>query len=304
MAVDFYYPGTALTSDEATELDAQLETIDRAVTGFIEMGEALRTIRDKQLYKANHRTFDAFCENYCQERWGFGRRHAYQLIDAATTFENVRGCAQIEPVSEAQMRPLTALKHNPDLQKEAWQIAVESAPIGRVTGTYVGQVVDALRPLSKLDSTPKLQKKALQVIRQESREEGFTRERVEAVVNQVFTDLPSTNDRWAAENGQPIQRYKVVQEAADKAAEAWVQQQTEEELRRKVAEQKQHVRSILDGALTSYAIEKLITIAPSDVVVAYDGTDTEPPLERLNEVIDWFTTFRQEYPTMAERKAD
>ena len=47
------------------------------------------------------------------------RRSAYQLISAATVVENVRNCAQILPLNEAQARPLTALP--PEQQREAWE---------------------------------------------------------------------------------------------------------------------------------------------------------------------------------------
>jgi phage N-6-adenine-methyltransferase len=44
----------------------------------------------------------------------------------------------ILPTSERQARPLAGL--SPELQREVWQKAVETAPNGRVTGSFVGSV--------------------------------------------------------------------------------------------------------------------------------------------------------------------
>ena len=92
-----------------------------------QVGNALLAIRDKRLYRQDFGTF----EEYCQERWGMERRHAYRLMDAAQAVENVSLGTQILPTSERQARPLTKLE--PELQPVAWQRAVETAPNGKVT---------------------------------------------------------------------------------------------------------------------------------------------------------------------------
>ena len=55
------------------------EIIERGLSTFVEVGEALLRIRDHRLYWKSHATFEA----YCRERWGFVRRHANRLIEAA-----------------------------------------------------------------------------------------------------------------------------------------------------------------------------------------------------------------------------
>lgn len=52
--------------------------IERGLTTFLEVGQALTTIRDQRLYQASHATFEA----YLQERWNITRGRAYQLIQA------------------------------------------------------------------------------------------------------------------------------------------------------------------------------------------------------------------------------
>ena len=45
-----------------------------------------------------------------RERWGFERRQAYRLIDAATAVSNVSNWTQALPTTESQARPLTRLE--------------------------------------------------------------------------------------------------------------------------------------------------------------------------------------------------
>jgi hypothetical protein len=47
----------------------------------LEVGNAIREIRDSKLYKETHSTF----EEYCWERWGWKRAHAYRQIEVAET---------------------------------------------------------------------------------------------------------------------------------------------------------------------------------------------------------------------------
>ena len=125
-----------LTPDEEKERHRMEWKVEMA---FYEAGSALRLLRDKRLYRSTHPTF----ESYCHDRFGYHRRHCYQLIDAAAVVENlcangaqksldING-AQILPTSERQVRPLTKLQ--PVEQVIAWQQAVQEAggkvPCGR-----------------------------------------------------------------------------------------------------------------------------------------------------------------------------
>ena len=59
---------------------AELEkTIARGKKTFVEVGLALAEIRDLRLYRREYSGF----EEYCREKWGWKRAHAYRLIDAA-----------------------------------------------------------------------------------------------------------------------------------------------------------------------------------------------------------------------------
>jgi phage N-6-adenine-methyltransferase len=123
-----------VTVGEAERLAVLEQVIADGLQTFVDVGNALLEIRDGRLYRTTHGTF----EDYCRERWGMVRRHADRLIEAASVAENLRPIGLI-PATESQARPLTHLP--PDLQREVWQQAVETAPNGRVTAAHVQTVV-------------------------------------------------------------------------------------------------------------------------------------------------------------------
>ncbi len=139
-----------LTALELTRLGALETVIDAGIKTFVAVGCALGEIRDRRLYRAQFATF----EDYCRDRYGLERRHAYRLIDAANVVENVSNWTQTAdpawpggisclPLTESTARPLTVL--NPDEQGPVWQVAVETAPAGKITAAHVQTVVDAYR---------------------------------------------------------------------------------------------------------------------------------------------------------------
>jgi hypothetical protein len=79
--------------------------IERGLRTFIEVGEALREIRDAKLYAATHATF----EDYCKERWGregISRARAYQLIAAAEVSKKLDKFGLPLPATDAVAREL------------------------------------------------------------------------------------------------------------------------------------------------------------------------------------------------------
>ncbi|WP_019585261.1 hypothetical protein [Deinococcus apachensis] len=91
-----------LAPEERTDL-AQLEGRIRAGwQRFVEVGEALLTIRDRRLYRESHRTFG----DYCEVVWGWSRQRAQQLIDAAATTHTLASTVGVQPENERQAREL------------------------------------------------------------------------------------------------------------------------------------------------------------------------------------------------------
>lgn len=126
----------SLSIIEENRLDELETVIEHGLKTFIDVGTALLEIRDSRLYRKEYTTF----EEYCRGKWGWERRHAYRLIDAAKAVENVSNWTQIQPATESQARPLTSLP--PEVQADVWQRAVETAPEGKITAAHVQSVVD------------------------------------------------------------------------------------------------------------------------------------------------------------------
>lgn len=118
------------------------EIIERGRIAFQAVGNALMTIRDQRLYRLDYDDFDS----YCQQRWGFTRQRAHQLIEGATVAGNLStGVDTPLPQNEAQTRELTTL--NPDEQRIVWQVVADTAPDGAITAQHVRSVVNVLKDI-------------------------------------------------------------------------------------------------------------------------------------------------------------
>ena len=102
--------------------------------GFARAAGALRRIRDKHLYLATHNTF----EEYCQQRLGKTLRRANQLIAGAEVSNNLRTMVPEllrQSIPERHIRELVTLE--PELQREVYKQAIDSAPNGKVTAAHI-----------------------------------------------------------------------------------------------------------------------------------------------------------------------
>lgn len=85
--------------------------IEKGIKSFLEVADALLDIRDQELYRVTHGTF----QDYCINRWGFSARHANRLMLAGEVVKNIESDQLVskEPVAipqnEAQARPLEGL---------------------------------------------------------------------------------------------------------------------------------------------------------------------------------------------------
>jgi hypothetical protein len=103
--------------------------IERGLQTFVEVGNALLEIRDSRLYRESHGTF----EQYCRERWGWGRNYVNKQIAAAEVANNL---GTFVPKTEAVARELAGL--DPEQQREIWDMAlVFSKKIGEPTAREV-----------------------------------------------------------------------------------------------------------------------------------------------------------------------
>lgn len=112
--------------------------IERGLHSFVEVGQALLTIRDQGLYSRSHKTF----EDYCQDRWGFSRIRAYQMMGASETVGvlSTFNKSLPTPSSSRQAEALSKLKDQPEQLAEAWSEVIEISD-GKPTAKVVKEVV-------------------------------------------------------------------------------------------------------------------------------------------------------------------
>lgn len=118
-----------LTAMERSALTHAEATIERGLTSFIEVGEALAKVRDEQLYRDDFGTFEA----YCRDRWGITDRRARQMIDAAEITNSLPTGTTV-PVNEGQARELTGL--DPEAAADTMRKASEATG-GRPTAAAI-----------------------------------------------------------------------------------------------------------------------------------------------------------------------
>lgn len=139
MAIERTNTGLTMTDDERDLLAVCEETIAAGLNTFMEVGQALATIRNKKLYHKGYGGEYANFESYCREKWSISRQRAHQLIEATEIVDDLSTLVD-KPTSETHIRPLAALP--PEQRAEAWKEATETAPGGKVTAAHVQSVVD------------------------------------------------------------------------------------------------------------------------------------------------------------------
>jgi len=189
----------------------ELESIvENGLQIFYEVGKALNEILVQKLYRETHKTFEA----YCLEKWNIARRTADQFIEAAQVMENLCAIAHILPRKENQVRPLTKL--SPELQIQIWQEAVESSPNGIPTGAAIKRLVEERFPSDGSDRTPKDSASELeklrsdnQRLREQIREQNRERDRRAAAVALELEQLRAENRQLKAELRQRDKDWEV-----------------------------------------------------------------------------------------------
>jgi hypothetical protein len=136
----FFYTMEILNIDESHELERCEVVIKQGLQTFIEVGQALMTIKEKRLYRIGFKTF----EDYCVGRWAFKRSEAYRLIDASVVISNLSPMGELLPNNERQVRPLTSLE--PEIQKEVWTEVVKTHG-DNITAAKVQTVVNDWKPV-------------------------------------------------------------------------------------------------------------------------------------------------------------
>lgn len=137
---------SATLSPSGAKLLARHEaTIAGGIKTFLAVGNALTAIRDGQLYREGHESFEV----YCRRRWNMSDRRARQLMDAAEI-------GTVVPVeNEAQARAAAPLKNKPAALREAVKAASQDGkPTAKKIAAEVAKRVPATHTSGSSESGP------------------------------------------------------------------------------------------------------------------------------------------------------
>ena len=107
---------STLAAAETARLVELEGVVSRGLQTFIEVGKALREIRDSKLYRQHFETF----EDYCRDRWGMSRQHAHRQIEAAEVAAVLSPIGDV-PRTESQARELVPLADDEAAMVETWR---------------------------------------------------------------------------------------------------------------------------------------------------------------------------------------
>lgn len=138
-AADWTEPGplTPITQEEHDRLVGLEEVIEAGLVSFVAVGTALAEVRDGRLYRESHATF----EGYCQARWHFTGRRAYQLMEAADVCTTVQAEGAPPLANEAQARALAAAP-----AEERADVMAAVAEKGKPTAAAITDEIEARHP--------------------------------------------------------------------------------------------------------------------------------------------------------------
>lgn len=115
------------------------EVIDRGLKTFVEVGNALREIRERRLYRHRYATFD----EYCRERWGWDRVHAHRHIEAAAVVDVLSIDNAAGPSNVAQAREIAPLLRRDEREALALWRELRHEFGERVTAARIRRLVRA-----------------------------------------------------------------------------------------------------------------------------------------------------------------
>jgi hypothetical protein len=142
-----------LSSSEKRRKQELERVVEAGLQTFIEVAQALRSLRNERLYRQTHESF----ENYCRDRFGLGRVAIDQTIRAGSVAQTLieSGCVLPPNVTEAVIRPLTVFEDS-DLQSACWQLAESFAPQRGPTTRLVARLCHVVRDCldNPLDDAP------------------------------------------------------------------------------------------------------------------------------------------------------
>lgn len=140
-----------LADDERTVLLELENQIKQAAQSFQILGNALKDIRDKKLYREISKTFEC----YCQNRWSISRSFADRVI-AAFDVAMILTPTGVKNLNERHCRPLTKLKTDGQIDQAlviaTYQAAEQKAPVVDGEPKLTAKLIeDEVRAVLKVD---------------------------------------------------------------------------------------------------------------------------------------------------------
>ena len=109
---------------------------------FVRVGDLLRKIKERRLYREDYPTF----EDYCRTKWHYGKVYAYRLIHAAEIVKYLLPIGNSLPQGESQVRPLYGQGLSEEQQRTVWRRLVEIAAGQQPTAKQVKQAIAEFLP--------------------------------------------------------------------------------------------------------------------------------------------------------------
>lgn len=145
MTVERGIVAAPLDDAEKATLERAEAVINQGMATFVEVGEALATIRNGKLYRDGYKTFG----DYCQDKWGFTDSRARQLTTAAKIAAETKAVTGVTVTDERTARELNRVP-----KEQRVGVVTEAAKSGSVTSKSVKQAASKPPPKKDWDADP------------------------------------------------------------------------------------------------------------------------------------------------------
>ncbi|MEN8134293.1 MAG: hypothetical protein ABFS18_01985 [Thermodesulfobacteriota bacterium] len=184
-----------LSAKERQRLKKLEGVISKNLEGFVAVCMAFAEIQEKMLYRDAALTI----AEYARERFDLSRSRFFQFADGGRLLQFIEESTTVDspwqPKNEAQLRPLIPVfNKTPDKLAEIIEMAVETAPEGKVTAAHLSKTVK--------DKAGQVVKKAVKkakktVVKSEHVSEEFTKtyDALMKVVQQEYDSDWATTDK-------------------------------------------------------------------------------------------------------------
>lgn len=156
-----------LSKDERRELNSLEACVKKHLNGFRDIGFALATINNKELFREDYDTF----EEYCLQEWDISRFRAYQYINSYLVYDHLLTMVNkdetktfhVFPENERQCRALVDFLDNLEQLRMVWRVVVENAESSgeRITASFIQRCIETLYKKKVSDTIKKATQRSI-----------------------------------------------------------------------------------------------------------------------------------------------